>query len=174
MKRIVSALAIASCVLVSLPTLSLAQGLPGLTVFGGPGRENELRYRLDYNGVRARRDRYRLRVPASKLERAVSEFRITYPENFTRHGGKFDPDEIEVRVDGDSLPLDEVVWDQEGSQIEIYLTDPIPARTNVEIVFSDVQNPRRVGMHFFNASIGSPGDIPLMQYIGTWVIGINR
>jgi hypothetical protein len=170
-KTLLVGLAIASCIGVSMPVVVQANGLPGLTIFGGPGRGNELGYRLDRNGIINRRDRYRLRIPADKMELGANEFRISYPDSYT---GEFDPEEIEVRVDGDSLPVDEVIWDEESREIEIYMLEAVPARTSVEIVMSDVRNPRRPGMHFFNGSISAPGDVPLTRYVGTWVINITR
>lgn len=170
MKRLIFAAAIAGCALTTLPKLTLAQS--GITIFGGP--QNELRYRMDYNGVRARPDRYRLRIPAAKMETAVSEFRVTYPEAYTNYGGQFNPDRIDVRVGGDNLPVEEVIWDRENNRVDIYMVEPVPADTSVELVFSGVRNPRRVGMHFFNALVRAPGDAyPLPRYVGTWVVKID-
>jgi hypothetical protein len=50
----------------------------------------------------------------------------------------------------------------------------IPAGEQVEIVLSNVRNPPSGGMYYFNARVESPGDVPLMRYIGTWVVGIYR
>ena len=46
-RRAFSSLAIAGCLVAGLPLVSLAQGLPGLTLFGGIKGENNLNYRLD-------------------------------------------------------------------------------------------------------------------------------
>ena len=43
------------------------------------------------------------------------------PESFT---GKFDTDAIEVRLNNQALPLQEVIWDKESSFIEIVLEEP--------------------------------------------------
>jgi hypothetical protein len=170
MYRLFSALAIASCVMTALPIATLAQGLPGFTIFSGVERENELGYRLDFDGIPSRIDRYRLRIPGDKLELAVNQFAVTYPDSYE---GEFDPEEIEVRVDGDSVPLDEVVWDQENRVVELYPLEPVPAGTRVEIVFSNVRNPRTPGTHYFNALVSSPGDLPLLRYVGTWIVSIG-
>lgn len=168
-KRFMSALAIAGCLFGGLPVISQAQGLPGLTLFGGPKRENQLNFRLDY-GSAGVWDRYRLRIGAKKLNLAVAQFAIDYPDHYE---GSFDKKEIKVRVEGKTIPLQEVVWDKENRLIEIYPQDPIPAGNDIELVFSNVQNPTNRGMFYFNCRIVTPGDVPLLRYIGTWVLSIS-
>lgn len=168
-RRLASALAISTCLIAGLPALSLAQGLPGLTLFGGPKRENMLNYRLDY-GSAGVWDRYRLRIPAKKVQLAIAQFSIDYPENYE---GKFDKDEIVVRVEGKKIPLQEVVWDKENRLIEIYPQTPISANNDIEVVFSNVFNPTNRGMFYFNCRILTPGDVPLLRYLGTWVLTIS-
>jgi Protein of unknown function (DUF2808) len=164
------ALAIASCALAGAPLVSMAQGTPGLTIFSGVERQYQLGYHLDYDGIPGRTDRYRLRIPADKMQLAAAQFAVTYPESYE---GTFDSDRIEVRVNGDSVPLDEVSWDPENRVIEIYPRTPVPADNRVELVFSNVRNPNRLGTHYFNALIRSPGDVPLLRYVGTWIVSIG-
>lgn len=147
-----------------------AQGTPGLTIFSGVERDNQLGYKLDYDGRLGARDRYHLRIPARKMEFAVSKLAISYPEAYR---GTFDPDSVRVEAAGDRIELEDVVWDQENRVIEIYPKEPIPADTRLEIVLSNVRNPTRVGTHYFNASVLSPGDVPLLRYIGTWIVSIG-
>jgi hypothetical protein len=168
-RRLLSAVAISGCLIAGVPALSLAQGLPGLTLFGGPPRENQLNFRLDY-GSAGVWDRYRLRIPAKKMKLAIAQFSISYPNHYE---GKFDKNEIEVRVAGKKVPLQEVVWDKENYRVEIYPQNPIPAGSDVELVFSNVQNPSRRGMYNFNCQILTPGDVPLLRYIGTWMLSIS-
>jgi Protein of unknown function (DUF2808) len=182
--RILSTLAVTSCLATLLPAVSWAQGLPGLTIFGGPGRQNSLNYRLDYGTTRHPSDRYRLRVPADKMSFAASQFSIDYPDYYQ---GEFDveldpekdpddqPVEVRVRQNGKyvSVALSEVIWDQENRVIEIYPAEPVPAGNKVEIVFSNVHNPRNGGMYYFNCRVLSPGDVPLLRYVGTWVLSIS-
>ncbi|HEY9619188.1 MAG TPA: DUF2808 domain-containing protein [Crinalium sp.] len=168
--RFLPALAIASCALAGAPIVSMAQGTPGLTIFSGVERQYQLGYRLDYDGVPGRTDRYHLRIPADKMKLAAAQFAITYPSSYE---GTFDADQIEVRVNGDSVPLDEVNWDRDNRVVEIYPRTPVPADNRVELVFSNVRNPARVGTHYFNALIRSPGDVPLLRYIGTWIVSIG-
>lgn len=169
MKRLFSVLMVSSCLLTGLPIASLAQGMPGFTLFGGPERGNQLNYRLD-SGKSGMWDRYRLRIPANKLNLAIAQLSIVYPNYYK---GSFDPDQVEIRIDGESVPLDEVVWDQENNFIEIYPTEPIPAGNKLEIILSGVQNPRFGGMYHFNANIRTPGDLPLRRYLGTWLLTID-
>jgi hypothetical protein len=169
--RLFSGLAIASCLLTTgLATASLAQGLPGLTIFSGVDRENQLGYRLDFGGEISRPDRYRLRIPQRKMTLAASEFIVAYPDTYE---GRFNSDEVEVKVNGDKIDLESVNWDQENRVIEIYPQETVAADTRVEIILSDVQNPRRVGTHYFNALVRSPGDVPLNRYLGTWILSIG-
>ncbi|MGB3239227.1 MAG: DUF2808 domain-containing protein [Geitlerinemataceae cyanobacterium] len=183
-RRILSTLAVTGCLATLVPAVSWAQGLPGLTIFGGPERANNLNYRLDYGTTRHPSDRYRLRVPADKMSFAAAQFSIDYPDYYR---GEFDveldaekdpedqPVEVRVRENGKyvSVALDEVIWDQENRVIEIYPTEPVPAGNKVEIVFSNVSNPRNGGMYYFNCRVLSPGDVPLLRYVGTWVLSIS-
>lgn len=184
MKRWFSAALVASGLFLGLPVETLAQGLPGFTIFGGPRRENQLSFRLDYGTSGHPRDRYRLRIPSDKMTFAVSQFSITYPDYYN---GEFDieldpeddpddqPVEVRVRIDGDyeSVALEEIIWDEENHVVEIYPSEPVPAGNKVEIVFSNVRNPRFGGMYYFNCNVFSPGDVPLARYLGTWVLDIS-
>lgn len=170
MRRIFSAIAVTSFLLTGFPIISLAQSLPGLTIFSGVKRENQLPFRLDFGGQSNGWDRYRLRIPAKRLNLAVSQFSISYPDYYK---GKFDTDEIEVRVKDKKMPLQEVVWDKENRLVDIYLQEPVPAGSRVELVFSNVKNPAFGGTYYFNCQILSPGDVPLRRYIGTWILSIS-
>jgi hypothetical protein len=169
--RLFSTLAVSSCLLTGLSTVGWAQGLPGFTIFSGVSRENQLGYRLDYYGKPGARDRYHLRIPAKKMTLAVEQFSITYPESYR---GTFNSKEIAVKVNGDEVPIDEAKWDQDNRVIDIYPKDPVPANTRVEIVLSGVNNPDRVGTHYFNALVRSPGDVPMTRYVGTWILSISN
>ncbi|GAB4374420.1 MAG: DUF2808 domain-containing protein [Elainellaceae cyanobacterium] len=150
-----------------LPLPAQAQGL---TIFSGVERENQLSYSLDYFGRPGARDRYRLRIPRDKMEVAVSEFFVNYPDTYR---GEFDPDAVRLEANGDVVALDDVIWDEENRVIQIYPSEPVPANTRVEIVMSNVRNPNRVGTHYFNALVLSPGDVPLRRYVGTWILSIG-
>lgn len=168
-RRIIAALA-CTTVIAGFPIITQAEGLPGFTLFGGPPRESQLPFRLDYGGSSNAWDRYRLRIPAKKMQLAVAQFSISYPDYYR---GEFDTKEVEVRVRGKSLPLQEVVWDKENRLIQIYPQEPVPAGNQVELVFSNVKNPSFGGMFYFNCQIMSPGDVPLLRYLGTWVLTID-
>lgn len=171
MRRIVSALVVGSCLVTALPVVSIAQSsLPGFTIFSGVRRENQLPFRLDYGGQANGWDRYRLRIPPKKLNLAVAQFTISYPENYK---GRFDTDRIEVRIKGESVPLQEVRWDRDNRIVEIFPQEPVPANSRVELVFSNVKNPTFGGMYYFNCQILTPGDVPLLRYVGTWILSIG-
>lgn len=145
----------------------------GITIFGGLEPENRLAYSIDRNQPLSHNARYYLRVGSSKTPREVIEMEITYPETFQ---GEIDPGAIELRQGryrGDAIiPTDEIVWDAENRRIEIYPSEPIPAETNLVVVLSDVQNPRRYGMHYFNLKLMYQGDV-IRQYVGTWPLEVS-
>jgi hypothetical protein len=170
MRRLLSALAVTSCLVTVFPALTSAQSLPGLTLFSGIKGENQLPFRLDFGGQADAPDRYILKIPAQKMKLAVSQFAITYPKYYK---GTFDQKEVEVRVKGKAVPLSEVKWDKEGKLINIFPQDPVPAGSSVELVLSNVQNPAFGGVYYFNCQVLSPGDVPLLRYLGTWILSIS-
>ncbi|MBS3026451.1 MAG: DUF2808 domain-containing protein [Dolichospermum sp. DET50] len=170
MKRLLSALTVTGCLLTGLTTPILAQSLPGLTLFSGVKRENQLPYRLDFGGQTNSTDRYILKVPAQKMKLAVAQFAISYPDYYK---GTFDPKNIEVLVKGKKVALSEVKWDKEGGVIKIFPEEPIPAGRKVELVLSNVENPAFGGVFYFRCQVLSPGDVPLLRDLGTWIISIT-
>lgn len=160
----------AGLVVVSSAGVALAQG-SGWTLWGGP--KKELRYRAD-SGRIGDWDRYYLNVPRQSI--AVAEYYISYPESYR---GELDPKSIEVvrsRTQGrdqQKFRIGEAVLDRENRVLRIAMIDPIPADTPVDIILSNVRNPRQVGMFFFNLQVLSPGDIPLPRQVGTWVITLD-
>lgn len=170
MKRLLSALAVTSCVIAALPTITSAQSLPGLTLFSGVKSENQLPFRLDFGGQSNGWDRYRLRIPPDKMKLAAAQFAITYPNYYK---GVFDTKSIEIEVKGKKIPVSEVKWDREARLLEIFPEEPVPAGSRVELVLSNVRNPSFGGTFYFNCQILSPGDVPLLRYLGTWIVSIN-
>ncbi len=172
MKRLISTIAVTSCLLSGFPAaISLAQSLPGFTLFGGVNSENQLPFRLDFGGKTDMFDRYHLRIPAKKMKLAVAQFNVTYPKYYQ---GKFDTKSIEVRVKGKKVPIQEAKWDKANHVVALDLREPAPADTPVELVFSNVRNPTYGGTFYFNCEILSPGDVPLQRYLGTWILSIGR
>ncbi|NEQ31999.1 MAG: DUF2808 domain-containing protein [Leptolyngbya sp. SIO4C5] len=152
--------------------------LPGFTIFGGVDPDFRLGYVIDNNTPRNRDARYYLQVDSNKVERGISEIEISYPEAFTRspNGATLNPENIEIRIDssrggrqGEVIPLDSVVWDEESHRLEIYTQEIIPADTEFVVALLDVRNPRRYGMHRFNLRVLYQGDV-VRRYIGTWQV----
>ena len=168
-KKTLTTVGIAGCILAGVPIITAAQGGSGLTIFSGVSRDNILNYYLDFNGQRNSRDRYRLRIPGKKLLQGAAKFYIFYPDYFD---GKFQEDKIEVRIDGEPLALREVIWDKENYLIEIELEEPLRESRKVELVFSGVRNPD-IGTYYFRGEVMPASDLPIRQYIGTWIISIN-
>jgi hypothetical protein len=104
------------------------------------------------------------------MKLAVAQFSIAYPDYFK---GQFDPKDVEVIVKNKAVPLQEVNWNKENNFIEIFPTDPVPAGSSVEIQLANVRNPD-AGVYYFNCQVLSPGDTPLLRYLGTWVISIGN
>lgn len=169
LKNTLATLGVAGCLIASIPLITNAQGGSGLTIFSGVDRENVLDYYLDFNGQRHGRDRYRLRIPGKKLMQGASKFYIFYPDYYD---GKFKEDKIEVRIDGEPLALSDVIWDKENYLIEIDLEEPLKESKKVELVFSGVKNPD-VGTYYFRCEVLPAVDLPIRQYIGTWIISID-
>ena len=171
-KYILTALALTTTVIATVPQQIKAQSNPGLTIFSGVERKDILNYRLDFGGNVGGWDRYRLRVPGKKLTQGAAKFFISYPDYFN---GKFDTDKIEVRnKNGDSLPLRQVTWDKESYIIEIELEEPILESNKLEIVFSNVKNPDDIGTYYFQGQVLTPGQVPIRLVLGTWIVSINQ
>jgi len=150
---------------------SVAQTGQGLTIFGGVDSEFRLPYTLRNNSPRNTRAAYFLRVPGTRVEAAVSSLRITYPDAFADRNGSVDPESIKVLRGrgsrGREIPVDEVVWNEESGQIDIYMSEDIPADTSFVIAMTDIRNPDRFGMQRWNLQTESRGDVRA-RYIGTW------
>ncbi|MBD2386834.1 DUF2808 domain-containing protein [Cylindrospermum sp. FACHB-282] len=170
MRRVLSTLAVTGCLLTAFPVMTWGQTLPGLTLFSGVKSENQLPFRLDFGGQTNSTDRYILRIPAQKMKLAVAQFAVTYPNYYK---GSFDTKNIAVKVKGKKVPLAEVKWNKEGRVLEIFPQEPVPAGSKVELVLSNVQNPSFGGVYYFNCQILSPGDVPLLRYLGTWILSIS-
>lgn len=152
-----------------LPKITLANGNPGLTIFSGVDRKDILDYFLQFGGRPRQMDRYKLYIPPKKLSQGASAFFISYPDYYN---GVFDTDKIEVRVNGKSLPLKEVVWDKDSRIIQIVLEQAIDPTTKTEIVMSNVRNPE-LGTYYFTCDVIASGNIPVRLYVGTWIVSIE-
>ncbi|MDG2991651.1 DUF2808 domain-containing protein [Candidatus Synechococcus calcipolaris G9] len=185
-QRLLPAMFAAGCLVASgMPLVAQAQSNPGFTFnWGdGPSGSQQLRYHLDYGTPGFLGDRYWLRLGNQKV--AINRINISYPDYFD---GTFNAQSIELRTGGSKsnsffqfrrdpgklIELAEVTLDRDNRTIDIVPAEVIPAGTEVQVIMSNVRNPRSSGMFYFNARIGSPGDVPLMRYIGTWIISIAR
>ena len=155
-KRLAIALALSGSLVVGGQILTLAGGNPGLTVFSGVDRKDQLNYYLDFGGRPRNNDRYKLYVPGKKLTQGARRFYISYPDYFN---GKFNTDKIEVRVKKESLPLKEVIWDEESRIIQIDMAEDIEPGTKVDIVMSNVRNPAS-GRYYFRCDVQTAGEVP--------------
>ena len=170
-KSLLTVLLLAACVGGGVHTVAVAQGTPGLVIFGDRDVDI-LNYYLDFGGIADNRDRYRLRIPKQKLANGATQFVISYPDYFD---GKFDTDKIEVRLNGEkdqALPLKNVVWDEENRLIQIDLAQPLKDPKKVELVFSNVRNPD-VGTYYFYGQVVPAVNVPVPERIGAWVLSID-
>ena len=145
---------------------SIAQTGSGIILFGNV-RDSALSYNLD--GGKARQlDRYYLDIPAQKTQ--ISQVIITYRDNYD---GEIDPNSIDLRFKDTNLPLESTSWDKENRRIEIITKEPIPAGRSLKLVMSNVRNPFYSGLYQFDARVMGPAELPILRYIGSWVIGFD-
>ncbi|WP_017654148.1 DUF2808 domain-containing protein [Fortiea contorta] len=170
MRRLLSTLAITGCLLTGFQTITWGQALPGFTLFSGVKSENQLPFRLDFGGQTNNTDRYILKIPTQKMKLAVTQFAITYPDYYK---GTFDTTKVEVKYKNKKVALSEVKWNKESRVIEIFPQEPVPAGGGVELILSNVQNPAFAGTFYFNCQVLSAGDVPLLRYVGTWILSIS-
>jgi hypothetical protein len=147
-----------------------AQAQNGITIFSGVERNQELSYQFDFGGNKGGWDRYRLKIGKDKMKLAVSSFTILYPDYYT---GVIDGKDIEVKVNGKAVKLQEPNLDKDNYRLEISPLEPIAAGTNVEIALSNVKNPSNPGTFYFKCLIQAPGDVPIVREVGTWILTID-
>ena len=152
------------------PQVAIAGGCDGLNLFSGVERKDQLTCRLDFGGNSGATDRYRFRLDKKKMKYAVSEFTIDYSAHFN---GSFDTKNVEIIVNGKNVKVQEVIWEEENHFLKVIPVEPIPAGTAVEMHFSNVRNPRNNGMFYFNGRVQTPGDVPLLRDLGTWIVEIS-
>lgn len=180
LRRTVSVLLCSGTLLVGVPLASVAQTNPGFGfVWGeGSGRRQQLSYVLEYGTPGHMRDRYRLQL--GRQNTAIAKIRISYPDYYD---GQFSENRIALRRTprnrlfsfnrAEEIPLASVTLDSESRVVEIEPEEVIAAGIPVEVVLSNVRNPRGGGMYNFNAWVASPGDV-LVRPAGTWIISIFR
>ncbi|MGF1590057.1 MAG: DUF2808 domain-containing protein [Pleurocapsa sp.] len=171
LKTLLTTVALATCAIGGVHSIAVAQGTPGLVIFGNKDTDI-LNYHLDFGGIAKHRERIRFRIPKNKLDNGATQFVISYPDYFD---GKFDTDKIEVRLNGkkdQSLALKNVVWDQDNRFVQIDLAEPLREAKRVELVFSNVRNPK-VGTYYFYAQVVPAINAPIPERVGAWVLSIN-
>jgi hypothetical protein len=168
-KPLLVALSVTVASIALLPALTLANGNPGLTIFSGVDRKDTLDYFLQFGGRPNQLDRYKLYIPAKKLSQGASSFFVSYPDYYN---GVFDPKKMEVRVNGKSQPLKEVIWDKDSRIIQLTLEKAVDPTTKVELVMSNVKNPD-LGTYYFTCDVIAAGNIPVRLYVGTWIVSIE-
>lgn len=177
---LLASVTLASCTAMGIHNLAVAQGNPGLIIFGDRDID-PLNYRLDRGGDAKERDRYRLRIPKKKLQNGAIRFVIAYPDYFD---GEFDLEKnkegdgyknISVRPNGEkdeALKLKNVIWDRENRFLQIDLAEPLTKPKKLEIVLSNTKNPE-MGTYYLRAQVTPAIDTPLPETIGAWVVTIN-
>jgi hypothetical protein len=180
-RLLLTSLCVAGSLVSTLPTITSAQSNPGFSfVWGdGPGRKQQLGYVLDYGTPGHSQDRYRLKLGRQNV--AIDSITVTYPNYYD---GTFNEKRVTLQESPKNkflgfgktkqIEVSSVKVDKDNRVIEIVPKEPIPSGVPVEVVLSDVQNPRSGGMYYFNAYINSPGDVPLRRYLGTWILSLFR
>jgi hypothetical protein len=169
-RKFLPCLALTGCMVAAIPSLVSADTLPGFTIFSGVDAGNQLSYRLD-NGSRSGIDRYRLKIPGSKINSlGAAQIQIVYPEYYQ---GKFDEQKIEVFVDDKAIPLKSATWDREQRAIVINLAQQLTTKSEIQVVLGNVQNPDGIGTYYFNCLVKSSVDFPIARNVGTWILNIG-
>lgn len=154
---------------------AIAQTTDGFTIFGGVDAQYRLGYSIDNNERRSSNARYYLRVSGRKIPREILELQITYPEEFANNGGHFDNARIELREGtgrgGATIPVDEVIIDQEAKILEIYPAEPIAPNSSFVVVLHDVRNTNRYGFQYFILDALYQGG-PLREFVGIWPLEV--
>ncbi len=86
--RLLAGLAAAGCAIAAMPLATFAQN-SGLTIFSGVNRPNLLNYRIEHGGRNARNARYKLRIPAKKVEGTVAQISVYYPDYYGEADERF-------------------------------------------------------------------------------------
>jgi hypothetical protein len=169
-RKLLPILALTSCFVAVIPVAVRADSLPGFTLFSGVEPSNQLSYRLD-SGNRNSTDRYRLKIPGSKINRlGAAQIQISYPDYYK---GKFDDKGVEVFVGDKSIPVKSVEWDREHQILQIDLAKQLKTKGEIEVVLNNVQNPDGGGMYYFTCQVKSSAEFPLARYVGTWILSID-
>jgi hypothetical protein len=169
-QKLLPLLVVTSCAIAIVPTVVQADTLPGFTLFSGVDPANQLSYRLD-TGSKNTTDRYRLKIPGSKINRlGAAQIQIVYPDYYR---GKFDEKAVEVFVGDKAIPIEAVKWDREHQMIQIDLAQQIKTKNDIEVVLNNVQNPDSGGMFYFSCQVKSSAEFPLSRYVGTWILNID-
>jgi hypothetical protein len=148
----------------------IAQAQNGVTLFSGVERGKELSYHFDFGGKSGNYDRLRLRVKKEQMKLAAAQFIIAYPDYYK---GQFDPKDIQLRVNGKEVKIQETRWDEDNYRIEVYPIEPVAANSKVEISLSNIRTPNSPGMYYFKGLIQAPGDVPIMRELGTWIVTVD-
>jgi hypothetical protein len=169
-RKLLPVIALTSCFVTVIPVAVRADSLPGFTLFSGVEPSNQLSYRLD-SGNRNSTDRYRLKIPGSKINRlGAAQIQISYPDYYK---GKFDDKGVEVFVGDKSIPVKSVEWDRERQILQIDLAKQLKTKGEIEVVLNNVQNPDGGGMYYFTCQVKSSAEFPLARYVGTWILSID-
>ncbi|MEM6590416.1 MAG: DUF2808 domain-containing protein, partial [Cyanobacteria bacterium P01_C01_bin.73] len=114
-------------------------------------------------------------VPGERINAAVLEIEVSYDPIFTQpfRGGRFNIDAIEIiGEEGDRIAVEEIIWDQDASRVEIYPEEIIPANSDFAIHFNDVYNPSRYQQNIFTLKVLQQGE-SLRRIIGAWTLEIS-
>ncbi len=137
-------------------------------VFSGSEDVDVLKYKLDFDGAEGRLDRYRLDVPAQDV--AVAEVQINM-------GPRFDStvktDKVRLEVEGKSVDLADVYWNEEFKSLEVIAQDPVASGQSMRVVISELRNPDS-GIYRFEGRVLGTEANPIFRLVGNWLIDIQN
>ncbi|NJK61423.1 MAG: DUF2808 domain-containing protein [Synechococcaceae cyanobacterium SM2_3_1] len=126
-----------------------------------------LNYKLDFDGVERRLDRWRLNIPAQDV--AVAEVQMSCESRFD---GNVDLDDIRLEVEGQPVPLYDTFWNEEFKSLEVQIEAPVAAGQEMRLILSNVRNPTAGFYRCDGRLLGTEAN-PLYRYIGNWIVTIN-
>ncbi len=151
--------------------VSTAQAQSGFCLIGcAKDADLILNYRIEDKQHNFTSDRYFLWIKPQKV--ATKEIQVVTDPGFD---GLFSLKAIEVnsRTANKSYKVEDVVWDSELYTMTIVLDKPLPAQEEIEVVASQVTNPRSEGIYKLNARVLGTEPNPIYRYVGTWSISIE-
>jgi hypothetical protein len=165
---------------IAAPPGARAQGTPGLVEFRW---DNSRDYRRLYffmtETQRLKRSEYYLILKPKDRNTAILKLSVGIPKSFDVD---IDPKNVQLcymkeggmlaRTRCEKVIPAVVEVSKDSTAVEIFPETPVPVGKTIG-VYMNLFNPFNVGMYQFNALAQAPGDVPILGYLGSWLIQID-